>query len=117
MNDDFNTARVLANMFELVPVINGIKDGHIAADALSAGTVQLMQQKMKAYLEDVFGLRSETESQDGKLDGVLQLLVDIRGEARSRKDFGTSDKIRNQLGALGIQLKDEKDGTVSWTIN
>jgi cysteinyl-tRNA synthetase len=116
MNDDFNTARVLANMFELVPVINGIKDGHIAANALSAATVQLMQQKMKAYLEEVFGLQSESENQDGKLDGVLQLLVDIRGEARGRKDFGTSDKIRNQLGSLGIQLKDEKDGSVSWTV-
>jgi cysteinyl-tRNA synthetase len=117
MNDDFNTAKVLANMFELVPVINGIKDGHVAANALSAQTVGLMQQKMKVYLHDVFGLRMEKENSDGKLDGVLRLLADIRGEARGRKDFGTSDKIRNQLQQLGIQFKDEKDGGVSWTIN
>jgi cysteinyl-tRNA synthetase len=49
------------------------------------------------------------------MDSVMQLLIDIRREARSRKDFATSDKIRNQLQAMGIQLKDEKDGRVSWT--
>jgi cysteinyl-tRNA synthetase len=45
----------------------------------------------------------------------MQLLIDIRREARTRKDFATSDKIRNQLQSMGIQLKDEKDGRVSWT--
>lgn len=58
MNDDFNTAKVLGNMFELVPVINSIKDGLIQADAVSAATVSLLQQKFKAYLEDVFGLKT-----------------------------------------------------------
>ena len=52
----------------------------------------------------------------GKLDGVLQLLIDIRKEARHRKDFVTSDKIRNELAGLGVQLKDEKDGGMSYTI-
>ena len=53
MNDDFSTAKVLANIFELVPVINGIKDKHVAANALSAETIQLLQQKMKLYIEDI----------------------------------------------------------------
>lgn len=115
MNDDINTAKVLANMFELVPVINGIKDGHIAADALSRGTIEKMQKAFKVYLEDIFGLQDEqaAAADNGKLDGVLQLLVDIRKEAKSKKDFATSDKIRNQLQELGILLKDEKDGGVS----
>ncbi len=115
MDDDLNTAKVLANMFELVPTINGIKDKHVAADALAADTIRKMQQSFKQYLEDIFGLQDEqaAAAQDGKLDGVLQLLIEIRKEAKSKKDFATSDKIRNQLQELGILLKDEKDGGVS----
>jgi cysteinyl-tRNA synthetase len=114
MNDDFNTARVLAAMFELISVINGIKDKHIAANALAGKTIELMKQKFHSYLIDVFGLKSELATgDDGKLNGALQLLITIRKEAKAKKDFVTSDKIRNQLAELGIQLKDEKDGSVS----
>jgi cysteinyl-tRNA synthetase len=116
MNDDFNTAKVLANMFELVPVINSMKDKTIPVSALSAETFALLQRQMKVFLEDIFGFRAVTEADNKKLQGVMQLLVDIRKEARSKKDFATSDKIRNQLQQLGILLKDEKDGSISWTI-
>jgi cysteinyl-tRNA synthetase len=116
MNDDLNTAKVLANMFELASVINSIKDKHISNDALSAKTVSLLQQQLKLYVEDILGLTNERANDDGKLDGVLQLLIDIRKEAKSRKDFVTSDKIRNELAELGVQLKDEKDGGVSYSI-
>jgi cysteinyl-tRNA synthetase len=118
MNDDFNTAKVLANMFELVPVINGIKDKHIPANALSSETTLLLKQQLKVYLEDIFGLQAINASADNsKLDGVMQLLINIRKEARAKKDFQTSDKIRNELAGLGVQLKDEKDGSVSWSMN
>ena len=116
MNDDLNTAKVLANMFELSSVINSIKDKHIAVNAIGGATLQLLQQQMKIYIEDIFGLTGERRADDGKLDGVLQLLIEIRKEAKQRKDFMTSDKIRNELAALGVQLKDEKDGGVSYTI-
>lgn len=115
MNDDFSTAKVLANMFELVPVINGIKDKHIAADALNAKTIETLQQKMKTYLEDIFGLKNDAAGDDGKLDGVLRVLMSLRQEAKSRKDYVTSDKIRKELAALGVMLKDEKDGTMSYS--
>ena len=72
---------------------------------------------MKQYLEDIFGLQSERAGDNDKLDGVLQLIIDIRKEARSRKDFMTSDKIRNSLQEMGIVLKDEKDGSVSWSLS
>jgi cysteinyl-tRNA synthetase len=117
MDDDLSTAKVLANMFELVSVINSIKDKHIDANAVSAGTIQLLQQKLKIFIEDIFGLTSERNNDDGKLDGVLQLLIDIRKEAKGRKDFVTSDKIRNELASLGVQLKDEKDGGMSYTVS
>ncbi len=116
MDDDLNTAKVLANMFELASVINSIKDKHIPATALAATTVTLLQQQLKIFVEEIFGLKNERANDDGKLDGVLQLLIDIRKEAKGRKDFVTSDKIRNELLALGVQLKDEKDGGMSYTI-
>jgi cysteinyl-tRNA synthetase len=53
---------------------------------------------------------------DSKLNGVMQVLIELRRQARARKDFQTSDAIRNQLANMGIQLKDEKDGTVSWSL-
>lgn len=115
MNDDFSTAKVLANLFELLPVINSMRDKLIAVTAISQATLIRLQQYFKAYLEDILGLKGETANEDGKLNGVLELLIDIRKDARSRKDFATSDKIRNQLQQLGILLKDEKDGRVSYT--
>jgi cysteinyl-tRNA synthetase len=117
MNDDFNTAKLLANMFELVPVINSMKDGLVAPDAISSKTGQLVQTYFKNYLEKVLGLKSEIQQDDGKLNGVLQLLVDMRKEAKAKKDYATSDRIRNQLVQLGILLKDEKDGGVSISFN
>jgi cysteinyl-tRNA synthetase len=117
MNDDFNTAKVLANIFELVPVINGIKDKHLPANALSSATIEILQQKMKLYVEAILGLQMHVSADDNKLDGIINLLINMRKEARAKKDYVTSDKIRNELLALGIQLKDEKDGNISYTIN
>jgi cysteinyl-tRNA synthetase len=116
MNDDFNSAKVIANIFELVPIINSIKDKHIQVAALSSKTLALMQTELKVFIESIFGLINERPSDEGQLDGVLQLLMDIRKDAKSRKDFLTSDKIRNELAGLGIQLKDEKEGGTSYTI-
>jgi cysteinyl-tRNA synthetase len=116
MNDDFNTAKVLGSMFELVPVINSIKDGLIKEDAISAPTLALLQEKFKAYLEDVFGLQNNAASNNDVLSGVMDLLIEIRKEAKTKKDFVTSDKIRNQLASIGINLKDEKGGEVSWGV-
>ncbi|MCW3086615.1 MAG: cysteinyl-tRNA synthetase, partial [Sediminibacterium sp.] len=71
MNDDLNTAKVLANMFELVPVINGIKDKHIATNALSSNTVQLLKQQLKIYIEEIFGLQAlSSTADDKKLNGI-----------------------------------------------
>lgn len=116
MNDDFSTAKVLAGMFELVPVINSLKDRSIPFDAFSSGTLRLLQDKMKVYVEDILGLQSEIANEDDKLKGVMQVLINLRKEARTKKDWATSDKIRNQLAEVGIQLKDDKDGNISWSV-
>lgn len=117
MDDDFNTAKILANMFELAPTINSFKNGQLDIDSISASTLSRLKNKMKIYLEDILGLQSPFPSNSNILDGVMQLLIDIRKESKTKKDYATSDKIRNQLGFLGIELKDSKDGDVSWKIN
>jgi cysteinyl-tRNA synthetase len=116
MNDDFNTAKVIANLFELTPIINGMKGGQVAATALSADTFALLKDTFKTYLEDIFGMQPLQVIQSNKMDQVLSLLIQIRSEAKKRKDFATSDQLRNELAEAGVTLKDEKDGSVSYTI-
>ena len=116
MNDDFNTAKVLANMFELAPVINSLKDKIIPGTALSQTTFALLKEKFALYIEDILGLKSITEADNDVLKGVMELLIEIRKEAKGRKDFATSDRIRNKLSAMGISLKDEKGGGMSWSV-
>lgn len=115
MNDDFSTAKVLANMFDLTSTINSFKDKSIALTNISAETFDLLQQQMKLYLEDILGLQGVTEETSDKLKGVMEVLITIRKEAKAKKDFVTSDAIRNQLTQLGISLKDEKDGNTTWS--
>ena len=116
MSDDFNTAKVIANLFELAPVINGIKGGQVAPGALSAGTFMFLKDTFRIFLEDILGMQPLQAAQNNNMDKVMSLLIEIRAEAKKRKDFATSDQIRNKLAESGIQLKDEKDGTVSYTM-
>lgn len=116
INDDFGTARVLAKMFELVPVINSMHDKTIATTAIGSTTLSLLQKKMKDYVEIIFGLKGIIEADNEKLSGVMNLLIEIRKEAKNKKDFATSDKIRNELTKMGIVLKDEKGGGMSWGV-
>ena len=117
MNDDFGTAKVLANIFELVPTINSMKDRIIPVSALSPGTFELLKTSFSSWIVDILGLTSVNEADNEKLQGVMQLLIDIRKEAKDKKDFATSDKIRNQLSRLGITLKDEKSGEMTWNLD
>jgi cysteinyl-tRNA synthetase len=98
-------------------VINSLKGGQIKMHELSEATFQLLQKTWQTYLIGILGLQPESQVTDNsKLDGALQLLIEMRKEAKLRKDYATSDKIRNQLLSVGIQLKDEKDGSVSYSI-
>jgi cysteinyl-tRNA synthetase len=116
MDDDFSTPRILANMFEMAPVINSLKDRIIPSDAISSTTLARMQSSFKTYLEDIMGLKDPSETKSDALSSVMELLIEIRKEAKAKKDYATSDKIRKQLAEMGILLKDEKDGGVSWAV-
>lgn len=118
MRDDFNTPKTLARLFELVPKINGIKAGHLDAKELSAETLEKLKKAFSDFIYVIFGLKDEMDAGDGDnsaMDGLMQLIIEMRADARANKDWGTSDKIRDVLKELDIQLKDGKDGT-SWTI-
>jgi cysteinyl-tRNA synthetase len=110
MNDDFNTPILIAHLFEAVKQINLIKEGNAS---ISDTDKKFLQSTLDSFIFDVLGLESPT-SNEGKSDtlsGVVHLLIELRNKARANKDFATSDQIRDKLIALGIQLKDGKDGT------
>jgi cysteinyl-tRNA synthetase len=117
MDDDINTAKVVANLFEIIPTINSLKDKHITSDAISGDTWVKTQQQLALFIENILGLKVESGANRQQLNGVIDLLIEIRKEAKARKDFATSDKIRNQLTDMGIHLKDEKDGAMSYTFD
>ncbi len=116
MDDDINTAKVVANIFEIVPVINSLKDKHITVDAVSGATWTYVQTELTVYIENIMGIKVDASANLEQLKGVIDLLIEIRKDSKARKDFATSDKIRNQLMDMGIQLKDEKDGSMSYTL-
>ena len=110
LNDDFNTPILIADLFEAVKYINQLKDGK--ATILPESLAEL-KKYMHAFVFEILGLELQSGSSDDgdSLTGVMELLINLRNEARANKDFATSDKIRDELSALGIQLKDGKDGT------
>jgi cysteinyl-tRNA synthetase len=116
MDDDVNTAKVVANIFEIIPVINSLKDKHITQDAVATSTWNHVQSQLIVFIESILGLKVEAGANLVQLKGVIDLLIEIRKESKANKDFATSDKIRNQLMNMGIQLKDEKDGSMSYTL-
>lgn len=116
MNDDFNTAKVLANLFELSGMVNGLKGGQIAQSEIEPSDVILMEQTFQNFLVDIFGLQEPKQEQNDKLDEVMDVIISLRKQARENKDWATSDKIRDELKEAGIQIKDGKDGTASFSI-
>ena len=107
---------MLANLFELVPVINSLKDKTITVESLGSETFDLLKQQLKIFIEDILGLKPELTAGSDKLKGAIEVLINLRKEARAKKDWATSDKIRNQLTEIGIVLKDDKDGNISWSL-
>ncbi|NNK10299.1 MAG: cysteine--tRNA ligase [Flavobacteriaceae bacterium] len=110
MNDDFNTPVLIAVLFEGVKFINQIKEDK---EQISETDLMLLSETMNVFVFEVLGLESPAQlnASSDKIGGVVSLLIQLRNEARANKDFATSDKIRDELAALGIQLMDGKEGT------
>lgn len=116
MNDDFNTAKVLANLFELTSIINRLHDGQLSPDALDQSSFQLLQETFKVYIEDILGLQALQSGENDRLSGVMELVLELRKKARANKDFRLSDQIRDSLLQHGIRVKDEKGGGMSYSL-
>lgn len=112
MNDDFNSPLLIAQLFDAVKFINSVQNG---SATITTKDLEFLKDKMKAFTEDVLGLTFNNNQTEDKvstaLEGTVNLLIEMRKKARDNKDFASSDAIRDQLLALGIQLKDGKDGT------
>ncbi|MDB2463483.1 cysteine--tRNA ligase [Flavobacteriaceae bacterium] len=111
MNDDFNSPILIAQLFEATKWINQLNEG---GAKISATDLELLRTTMHSFVYDVLGLPKEMEGQNNgqqQLDAAVNLLIDLRNQARANKDFATSDAIRDRLQEAGIQLKDGKAGT------
>lgn len=111
VNDDLNTPVMIAHLFDGVRMINGAKAGNVA---LSQEQIDILRGLFNDMLFTVLGLKPETASgSDEGLDaGLMDVLLGLRADAKNRKDFATSDLIRDKLAALGITVKDTKEGVV-----
>jgi cysteinyl-tRNA synthetase len=117
MNDDFNTPKAMARLFELVPKVNSLGDGRLSWAELSSSTLDRLKHTIRGFVFEVFGLLDESSTgNQAILDGLMQLVIELRQQVRTNKDWTTSDKIRDTLSELGIQLKDSKEGT-TWSLN
>jgi cysteinyl-tRNA synthetase len=111
MDDDFNAPILIANIFEAVKRINLVNDGN---ETITKEDLELLSVEMKIFLFDVLAMQIGTINNDFKLSPVMDLVLELRQEAREKKDWPTSDKIRDGLAAAGIVVKDGKEGT-SWS--
>lgn len=110
MNDDFNTPILIAQLFEGIRFVNLLNDKR---ESITSADLELLKTTLEEFTFEVLGIRNEKSSGNNseKLEGVVEMLIEMRNEARANKNWALSDEIRDKLLALGIQLKDGKEGT------
>ena len=112
MNDDFNAPILVANIFNAVRFINLVKDGKAN---ISSTDRDKLKSAIITFTSDVLGILPILESKSDKVDDLMNVIIDLRSEARNNKDWNTADRIRDGLKNAGIQIKDNKDGKASWS--
>ncbi|MBI9034712.1 MAG: cysteine--tRNA ligase [Bacteroidales bacterium] len=114
MNDDLNTPIVIAHLFDAVRMINSIND---KKESITADDLQILKDTINSFVFNILGFKKEEESkaQDETLEGVMQMVLELRANARQNKDWGTADLIRDKLKDLNIVVKDTKDGAL-WNV-
>ena len=114
MNDDFNSPILVANLFEGARIINSVNDGKESITADDLNTLKIL---MHTFTFDVLGLKSEhsNTTTDKALQGVMEIILDIRKDIKAKKEFEASDKLRDNLNKIHITIKDTKDGA-TWSI-
>lgn len=110
MNDDFNTTILIAQLFEGIRFINLIND---KKETISQTDLEILKNTLHIFVFDVLGIKNEKTSGNNldKIDGIMKMLIEMRNDARTNKNWALSDEIRDKLLAIGIQIKDGKEGT------
>jgi cysteinyl-tRNA synthetase len=113
MNDDFNTPILIAHLFDGVRIINSVKDGK---ESLNTSDLEQLKTIFNTFVTDILGFISHKESSGNDLTNeVMELVLQLRGNAKKSKDFDTADLIRDELNKVGIQIKDGREGS-SWEV-
>lgn len=113
MNDDLNTPIVISHFFDIAKLINTVND-HKAT--LTQADIDELKGLFDVFLFEVLGLKNESTTDNTALiDGLMQMILEVRATAKANKDWATSDKIRDNLAAVGISVKDGKDGA-TWEL-
>lgn len=117
MNDDFNTPKVIAELFDAVRIVNSVKDGHAT---LTADDLEILRTTFRSFFFDILGIKPELAQGDTRehdaLEKAMSLILDMRKTAKAEKNWAISDKIRDELNAAGIIVKDTKDGA-EWSLS
>jgi cysteinyl-tRNA synthetase len=114
MNDDFNSPIVIANLFEGVRIINSV---WAKKETINPSDLEVLKDMFRIFIFEILGLKEESsEDQNDIVSGLMDLVLRIRKEVREKKDFTTSDEIRDVLQNLNIEVKDTKEGSV-WSID
>ena len=127
MDDDFNTGGATGDLFEIARSMNRFIDGEQLEETAKRTTENIallvsgmsILKELSAILGVFIRPPKQSNNNDGTtevLDGLVQLLIQVRAEARVKRDFAMSDSVRNGLTQIGIALQDGKEGT-TWTIN
>jgi cysteinyl-tRNA synthetase len=111
MSDDFNTPKTIAVLFDLANKINSFANNQIPLNSISKETFNNMKATFSTFITEVLGLEDEVEGGSDKLEDVMQMLIEMRAEARANKNWDLSDEIRDKLNAVGIMLNDGKEGS------
>jgi cysteinyl-tRNA synthetase len=115
LDDDLNSPVLLSHLFEAVRIINCVADGH---EKIDQKNLELLKNLFVTFVYDILGLKNESEVKgDEKLTGgLIKLIIELRQDAKNRKEWAISDNIRKELNELGITIKDRKDGA-DWEIS
>jgi cysteinyl-tRNA synthetase len=116
MSDDFNTAKTLAVLFEMASRINDFKSGNVSIGSVDALTFEKLKATFIGMMEEVLGLVEDKTTNNDLLEGTINVLIELRKKVRADRNYALSDKIRDDLQAIGVQLKDGKGGEISYTI-
>ena len=116
MNDDLNSPIVIAHLFDGAKMVNNILAGN---DSITAEDLKELKETFHLFCFDILGLQEDNasnEEREAAFGKVVDMLLEERSKAKANKDWATSDKIRNELTALGFEIKDGKDGS-EWKLN